>query len=278
MNIFPALPVPDNVFSTKQTKPRITTKTEFGYQVKRHRSNFAPRTFTLSYRNIKLTDRALLRNFLVQQDYGITAFLFKHPVEDLAIYAIENRNDLFELEADATGGVAQGFQLEIQSKVHRVQLYLKKTGSPSGNIFVTINTDDTDKPSASILATSDTVAVSTITTGWTLIEFEFATPARLEPFTQYHIVLSGDATYDASFVTGVTVVEYGQDSSSPTYGYGNSSTWAPTAWTAKPTLAGIFTIPDYTRVQTSESTWQEERISGALGGIFNLSLTLVEDA
>jgi hypothetical protein len=278
LNIFPALPVPDSVFATKQEKQRIEAVTEYGYVVKRHRSNFAPRTFNVTYKNIKLSDRALLRNFFVQQDYGITAFLFKQPVEDLSINASSLQDALHELEDDTTGDLGQGFQLEVQSKIHRIQVWLKKTGSPSGNLTLKITTDDTNKPSGSILATSDTVAVSTVTTGYTLIEFTFSTPARLEPFTQYHWTLEGDATYDSSYATGVTVVELGIDSSSPTYAYGNLSRYAPSAWTADATKAAIFTIPDYTKVQTDGSLWQEERLSGASGGIFNIALTLVEDA
>lgn len=278
LSIYPADPVPDNIFPVRQTKPRVVAKTEYGYQVKRHRSNFAPRTFPLSYGKIKLVERDFLKDFLVQQDYGLTAFLFKHPTEDLSIYASSNEDGLIELTDETTGNIGQGFQIKIQSKIHRVQLYLKKTGSPAGDLTLKLATDDSDKPSASILATSDAVAVSTVTGSYTLIEFTFTTPARLEPFTQYHFILEGDATYDSSFATGVTVVELGVDASSPTYAYGAISTYAPSVWTPDATKCAIFTIPDYTRVQTDESSWSEERFSGAEGGMFNVNVTLVEDA
>lgn len=278
MNIFPALPVPDNVFSTQQAKPRIVAESEYGYQVKRHRSNFAPRTFSLSYKNIKLADRALLRNFIVQQDYGLTAFLFKHPVEELSINPASFQDALIELTDETTGNIGQGFQLEIQNKVHRVQVWAKRTGLPSGNLTMKITTDDANKPSTSILATSDLMAVSVATTSYSLVEFTFSTPARLEPFTQYHFIVEADSVYDASWITGSVTWELGVDASSPTYPYGAVSTYSPSVWTADVTKAGIFTIPDYTRVQTDDSMWGEERISGASGGIFNISLTLVEDA
>jgi hypothetical protein len=234
------------------------------------------RTFSLSYKNIKLTDRDLLRDFVMQQDMGVTAFLFKHPTEALTKYVASNQDAVLELTNETTGNLGQGFKVPVQTVIHKVDIYLKKTGSPSGQLTLNLETDSSGKPSGTVLDTSDNVAVSSVGASFALVTFNFATPVRLEAFTQYHLVLEGDSTYDSSFVTGTTVVEWGVDASSPTYANGSISTYATGSWTQDATKCAIFTMSDYVKVETEESAWAEERISGAEGGIFNVGVSLIE--
>lgn len=277
LNIFPALPTPDNIFPIKMGKDRIASESENKYKVSRHRSSIATRAFILSFKNRVLTDRNLLRNFIVQQDMGITPFLYKHPVEDLTIFAESGNQDaLVELNAETTGNIGQGFQIPVQSAIHRVQLLLNKVGSPTGQLSLKIQTDTADEPSGTTLSTSDNVAVTSLGTTLALVSFDFNTTTRLNPFVQYHFVLEGDSTYDSGFATGVTAVRIGVDSSSPSYTYGAISTYGSGSWTADSTKCGIFTVPDYIKCETEESTFNEERISGASGGIFNLGIHLNE--
>lgn len=277
LNIFPSSPAPDIALPDHQQKSRIVSKSEYGYEVKRHRSNIAIRRHSLSYTNITSLEKNSLRNFIIQQDYGLTSFLFKHPTDNITEYGAANQDGTIELANETTGNIAQGFQLPFQSAIHKIQLYLNKTGSPAGQLTVKINSDSSGKPSSSTLATSDNVAASTITGTLTLTEFNFTIPVRLEAFTQYHLLLEGDATYDASFVTGATAVQLGIDASSPSYTYGNISTYAAGAWTADSAKCAIFTVPDYTKVRTDDSLWATNRISNAGGGMYNVNIILVED-
>lgn len=275
--VLPTSPGPDVSLGHRQQKPRIVAESEYGYKVKRHRSNLAPRVFQLSYTNINYAEKNTLRDFLVQQDYGLSSFLFKHPTDNITEYAAANQDGVLELKNETVGSIAQGFQFPYQNAIHRIQIYLKKIGSPSGQLTAKINTDNSGKPSGATLATSDNVAVSAITGTLTLVEFTFATPVRLEAFTQYHVLLEGDATYDSSFATGVTAVQLGVDASSPSYSYGSISTYATGSWTADSSKDAIFTVPDYTKVETDESLLNEQRVANANGGIFNVGLTLIED-
>lgn len=277
LDIFPASPAPDITFAPRQQKPRISDEAEYGYIVSRHRSNIAKRTFQSSYTNIPYSEKNTLKDFLVGHDYGLDPFLFKHPTDNITEYAAANQDGVLELKDETVGSIAQGFQFPFQNAIHRVQLYLNKIGSPGGQLTARINTDSSGVPSGSVLATSDNVAVSTITGTLTLVEFTFATPVRLEAFTQYHVLLGGDAAYDSSFATGVTAVQLGVDASSPSYSYGSISTYASSTWTADAAKDGIFLVPDYTKVQTDESLWNEQRVANANNGIFNVSLTLIED-
>jgi len=79
--------------------------------------------------------------------------------------------------------------------VSKVTLSLKKTGSPTGNIFVEIQTNASGAPSNTIVTngTSANVDVSTLTTSFSFTyDFTFATPPTLTAGTTYHIVLKGD--------------------------------------------------------------------------------------
>lgn len=68
-----------------------------------------------------------------------------------------------------------------------LRLSLRKQGTPSGNLTAKIYTDSTGEPN-SLLATSDNVAVSSLSTSFTWVSFTFPTPYT-PASAQYWIVL-----------------------------------------------------------------------------------------
>lgn len=93
-----------------------------------------------------------------------------------------------------------------------VKFYLKKTGSPTGNITAELWSD----LGPVVAASSDTVDVSTLTTSYGLIEFTFSgiNQITLDGYTVYFLVIkyvNGDVS---------NYVHVGVDKSSSTYPYG----------------------------------------------------------
>jgi len=115
--------------------------------------------------------------------------------------------------------LAQGFKISSSKKVTTVGLYIKRNGSPSGNIWVEIQGDSSGNPDNSAVATSSSVDVSVVPTSkFMFYKFEFSTPPTLTGNTQYHLVLKGD--YTTSDTDNIT---WGSDNSSPSYSDGNAS-------------------------------------------------------
>ena len=99
--------------------------------------------------------------------------------------------------------------------LNSLQLYLKKTGSPTGNLKAYIY-DDSSGPDT-LLATSDNFDVSTLTGSLAWISFTFSTPPALVKGTKYYVVIDGaDITQ-----TGANYVEWGYDS---------AGSWGTNAW------------------------------------------------
>ena len=96
-----------------------------------------------------------------------------------------------------------------------------KTGSPTGNLTISIETDSANKPSGSVLATVD-VDVSTFTT--VLAQYTVNLPCSLDIGTKYHIVFKGQSTWDA---TNRALLYYGFGDT-PTVYNGGAGSWTAT--------------------------------------------------
>lgn len=129
--------------------------------------------------------------------------------------------------ADAT---EQGIQLDADSNVSKVRLWLKRVGSPTGNLTVKIETDSGGEPSGTTVTngTSNTVAASSLSTGYGWIEFDFATPPSLTGSTQYHSVLETTDSYDE-----FDYVVWGADSSAPGYASGEMKSKSSGVWSSE---------------------------------------------
>jgi hypothetical protein len=93
--------------------------------------------------------------------------------------------------------LAQGFTPAVTRNLVIASLYMSKIGTPTGNVWAEVWTNNAGVPGSLIAnATSTYIDVSTIATG--LNDFCFPTPPSLTAATVYHIVLRGDYTISAA--------------------------------------------------------------------------------
>ena len=148
----------------------------------------------------------------------------------------------------ARTGLAQGFKPDYSLPIARVTLSLKKTGTPTGNIWVEIWTDATT-PSAQLLADSAVVDISTLTGSFAGITFDFTTPIPVVAGTQYYIVLQGNNTIDGA--------NYAQWEHSGSNSYADGGPWkhdAVVAWSTNGTSDHLFTT-QYQSWSVWSPTW-----------------------
>lgn len=113
--------------------------------------------------------------------------------------------------------LGQSFVPTFGGRLNRVELYIKRLGSPSGNIWVEIHANGADPSAAAQLGSdSTTVSAGGISTSYGYVAFDFATPINLVIGTTYWILLYGDYT-----LSGLNTVIWGTDTTSPTYASGN---------------------------------------------------------
>jgi hypothetical protein len=124
--------------------------------------------------------------------------------------------------------LAQSFQISTASVVSTVDVYLKKYGSPTGNLTVEIQTDNAGEPSGTAVTngTSATVSASTLTTSFAATTFTFSGNPSLSASTTYWLVLT---TTDTQSNTNYVI--WGADTSTPSYADGamfgeDASTWS----------------------------------------------------
>lgn len=144
--------------------------------------------------------------------------------------------------------LAQSFEISTATVISEVDLWLKKVGSPTGNLTVEIQTDSAGEPSGTAVTngTSNTVSASTLTTSFADITFSFSSNPSLASGTTYWIVLT---TADTQSNTNYVV--WGADTSTPSYADGemlgeDASTWGALSADA------IFTV-------TAPATQYDER-------------------
>lgn len=98
----------------------------------------------------------------------------------------------------------------------KVILSLKKTGSPTGNLTVEIQTDNAGVPSGTVLSTI-TLDVATLTTSYVATTFTLPTVIAVTAGTKYHCCLKGQAAWSA----GTDVVwGFASGSGLPQYNFG----------------------------------------------------------
>jgi len=140
-------------------------------------------------------------------------------VEELQFLEYDNLNDK----------LAQSFQIASASNIDSVKLWLKKTGSPTGNLTAKIYTDSGDEPNALVSnGTSDAVAASTLTTSYGWIDFAFSTSPSLSATTTYWIVLE-----TADSASNTDYVDWGADASAPGYASGEMKSFITPTWSAE---------------------------------------------
>lgn len=131
--------------------------------------------------------------------------------------------------ANTKDKLMQGFQLFNTESVGFSKLYLKKVGSPTGTMTLRIETDNAGDPSGTLVDANATITVaeSSLTTSYQLVDFNFPASFSLTGSTQYHLVLSTSRTASAT-----NYVSWGANDDAPSYPYGEmqsevSSVWSP---------------------------------------------------
>lgn len=157
-----------------------------------------------------------------------------YPVGDDATQGIRSAVD------NSTVKVAQGFKVGDSGPAIAVDLRLIKVGSPTGKIYLTIETDSGGLPSGTVLATSRAYDVSRIPTASIWVRFTMMSFPTLSSLTQYHIVVQGNWTISATDYIG-----WRMDQTSPTFANGSLSTYDSDgggSWTADATKDLLFSI------------------------------------
>jgi hypothetical protein len=156
----------------------------------------------------------------------------------------DGRDHTFEVTVaaiTANDKLSQGIQISSVDTAQSVKLWLKKVGSPTGNLTVKIQTDNAGSPSGTTITngTSNTVAASSLATSYGWITFTFSTPPSLSAGTQYHIVLE---TADSQSNTNYVV--WGADGSSPSYSSGDMKRERSAVWSSEAKDASFQVVGD----------------------------------
>jgi len=131
---------------------------------------------------------------------------------------------------NSTVKIAQKFVAVTAGPVEFVDVKLLKTGTPSGNYWFTLETNNGGAPSGTVLATSDAYDASRLITTAQWVRIPFRTPASLSAAATYHLVLQGDYT-----VSATNYIMWRMDGSAGTYANGNKLLYDSNAggtWTA----------------------------------------------
>lgn len=125
--------------------------------------------------------------------------------------------DFYDLRT-TTGATAfgQGFISPVTKPLSKVTVKLKKTGTPTGNVWIELYLAEVGGltpgvPTGGVLATSNTLNATMVSGSATDYEFTFASEYTLTATTQYCIVLQGDYTITGSDY----VTTYGKDTTNP---------------------------------------------------------------
>ncbi len=172
--------------------------------------------------NINFTDGA-------KTTFPLERGALKSKVLPAKNYAPTNRDTDFGTNANAA--LAQEFRLAADGAIPSVGLWLKKVGTPTGNIALSIQTDADGLPSGTTVANGTAVsfavdALSTRDYEW--VNFNFATPPSLTAGTAYHLVLEGTFKSSAS-----NYIVWAADASAPSFADGTAeikgAEWAESA-------------------------------------------------
>ena len=161
-------------------------------------------------------------------------------------------------DAAARTYVSQGFRAGATTYLNKVDLYLKKTGSPSGNLTVHIYSNSGTTPSISL--GSATILGTDVTTSYQYLSAIFDAPISLVTTTAYHIVITRTEAVNATnyFICG-------SDTSSPTYHPVASAIYAVHEGDATPTwtLTGSDNVGDDDYIDLIFKTYKEDTASAA---------------
>lgn len=166
-------------------------------------------------------------------------------------YSESNYSTLGALFSISWTMAGNSFQASITANIKNVEFYLKKEGSPTGNVYAKLyshsGTYGTSSVGNSLLATSDAVDASSIGTDFSLVNFTFTEVYQLQQSTYYCILV------EYSGGSAGNVIGDGGDNTSPTHS-GNSIRWSnDLGWNAYSSIDNIFYVYGEGSESASES-------------------------
>lgn len=150
-----------------------------------------------------------------------------------AVSTLSTNTSTFAFNASTQQKMAQPIVLSTKTLLKQITLNLTKTGSPTGNLYVSIVNDSnpsspTNTPStalADILCESNAISIAGLSTGATIIDI----PDIYVTAGTYHIVVRTDATYQGVFSAGVTQIAWQGNNAAgapPYQVYFNGTSWS----------------------------------------------------
>ncbi len=178
-----------------------------------------------------------------------------YTVQDLNLrdnYPSSNRDTVQQMTATLII-VGQSFTA-IGGGLKKASFFLKKTGSPTGNITAVLYAHtgtygSSSKGTGSVLATSDTIAASSLTGSYVMTEFNFSTVFDLVAGTFYIIAIE---SLGSSVGNSVDV---GLDVSSPSHD-GNKCHFISSTWVDQSSLDTIFEVKEDGGLIDGEYWWR----------------------
>jgi len=116
-------------------------------------------------------------------------------------YDVSHQNDQYVLTGSGIGQqIAQGFQVGTTDMYAVVGVQLQPKGNILGNLTLKIVNDSGGLPNlSSVVAVSTPISVTSFAPDvFSQVLFSFTTPPTLSASTQYHMVINGDAAYNAA--------------------------------------------------------------------------------
>ena len=108
-------------------------------------------------------------------------------------------NSIVFRNTSASQDVAQKFQTATTSVANKVQLYIKKNGSPA-NATVKLVTDSSGSPSTNVLTTG-TLSASLVTGSYSLVDVVFVSNPQLSESTDYWLVIDNSTNSSSNYYT-----------------------------------------------------------------------------
>jgi hypothetical protein len=110
--------------------------------------------------------------------------------------------------ASATQDIAQSFQVSVESPLNKIQLYIKKNGTPS-NATVKIVNDNAGNPGTTILATG-TLTASLVTTSYGWVNVTFSSSPLLDTGVTYWLVVDAGTSSTKYYTIGALSNTYAE--------------------------------------------------------------------
>lgn len=141
-----------------------------------------------------------------QQQISLLLHRATETVLDQSLVTTTDHGKNVRNDAGGESKVAQSFIPSVAGPLTSVELEISRTGSPTGTIWVTLETDDANNigfPSGNILATSRVMDVARLPTDKARMRFLFDTNSSVSLSTTFHVVYQGDYTVSGANYTTI---------------------------------------------------------------------------